>query len=292
MDVVFGASGTLGREVVARLADAGRQVRAVSRNPGALAVPNGVQTVAADVRQPESIRGALQGAETVVAAIHGLVPPTRDNNPSIVDGIGLQRVIDAAVTAGVSRFVLMSAPGPAPDAPDRFSRIKHATEEHVRASGLPYTIVRAPSFMEVHGLVLLGEPLVSKGKVQIIGAGDTPIGWVSVTDVAAVVVDAVVGESGENLTVQVGSFVSMSRLEALAILEQASGRTASRSHLPPAVARLIGRIGGIINPGLGYLMEVAAGKEADPGTVRPPDRMITPTRSFDDVAAAWAAGLA
>jgi (4-alkanoyl-5-oxo-2,5-dihydrofuran-3-yl)methyl phosphate reductase len=49
MILVTGATGTVGRELVAELARRGAKVRAMSRNPAAAAFPDGVETVPADL---------------------------------------------------------------------------------------------------------------------------------------------------------------------------------------------------------------------------------------------------
>jgi hypothetical protein len=84
----------------------------------------------------------------------------------------------------------------------------------------------------------------------------------------------------------------MTSLEALAIPEAVSGRTARRSHLPIAMAKLIGKLGGLLNPGLGYLMETMASEGAARDSTAPPDRHVTPSTIFDHVARAWANDLA
>ncbi len=60
--VVFGARGNVGRHVAAGLRAAGEQVRVTSRTPGPAGLPEGMQVAIADLEQPESLTGALEGA--------------------------------------------------------------------------------------------------------------------------------------------------------------------------------------------------------------------------------------
>jgi uncharacterized protein YbjT (DUF2867 family) len=63
-----------------------------------------------------------------------------------VDRDGAIRMIDAAAAAGARRFVMLSAMGADPESDGQrlshFFRAKGAADEHLRASGLAYTIVR------------------------------------------------------------------------------------------------------------------------------------------------------
>jgi uncharacterized protein YbjT (DUF2867 family) len=59
MILVTGATGNVGRRVVERLVAAGHGVRAVTRDPGRATLPAGVETVAADLADPETLRPHL-----------------------------------------------------------------------------------------------------------------------------------------------------------------------------------------------------------------------------------------
>jgi len=63
MIVVTGATGHVGRELVAQLARSGAAVRAVTRRPGASAFPAGVEVVKGDFDDRASLTAAFRGAE-------------------------------------------------------------------------------------------------------------------------------------------------------------------------------------------------------------------------------------
>jgi uncharacterized protein YbjT (DUF2867 family) len=63
--LVTGATGRVGRAVVAQLLDAGVPVRALTRRPAAAALPAAVEIVAGDLTVPDSLEAALQGAGSV-----------------------------------------------------------------------------------------------------------------------------------------------------------------------------------------------------------------------------------
>ncbi|MCC5863067.1 MAG: NAD(P)H-binding protein, partial [Gammaproteobacteria bacterium] len=75
MDLVFGASGYIGGQLVPRLVAAGRSVRAAARNPAAFAERPGwagVETIAADALAPESLPAALAGIDVAYYLVHSM----------------------------------------------------------------------------------------------------------------------------------------------------------------------------------------------------------------------------
>jgi (4-alkanoyl-5-oxo-2,5-dihydrofuran-3-yl)methyl phosphate reductase len=137
MILVTGATGTVGRELVAVLADRGAKVRALSRNPGAAAFPAGVETVSADLGDPGTLGVALIGIERVFILATG--PARLDHETNLVA---------AARRAGAARLVKLSALTVEDEASDDVITRWHRAAEHaVTGSGLPWTILRPGAFM-------------------------------------------------------------------------------------------------------------------------------------------------
>ncbi|MGH9146848.1 MAG: SDR family oxidoreductase, partial [Vicinamibacterales bacterium] len=63
--LVTGASGNIGREVVAQLRAADLPVRALSRNPQSVNLPDGVDVVRGDLGMPETLDRALDDIDAV-----------------------------------------------------------------------------------------------------------------------------------------------------------------------------------------------------------------------------------
>ena len=78
MILVTGATGTVGRELVAELARRGGKVRALSRRPPAATFPADVETVSADLGRPETLTPALAGVERVFVLATGPARLARD----------------------------------------------------------------------------------------------------------------------------------------------------------------------------------------------------------------------
>ncbi|MFC8914627.1 NmrA family NAD(P)-binding protein [Streptomyces sp. NPDC057116] len=136
MILVTGATGHVGGELTARLAGAGRPVRALVRKadgPGAAALPAGARAAAGDLDRPESLRPALEGVRGVFLL------------PGYADMPGL---LAECARAGVEHVVLLSSiAAPDGDMENAISRFMILSEEAVRDSGLPWTILRPSGFM-------------------------------------------------------------------------------------------------------------------------------------------------
>jgi len=112
MILVAGGTGLLGRDVVARLVGRGLPVRVLTRDVaygrralGPLA--DQVQLVAGDVRDAGSLGPAVEGADTVVAAVQGF-GGREAGGIAAVDRDGNRNLVRAAAVAGIRRFVLLS----------------------------------------------------------------------------------------------------------------------------------------------------------------------------------------
>ncbi len=142
--LVAGASGETGRRVVQELCSRGLVVRALVRDPGKIAFPEGVEVVQGDVLQPESLTKALQGCTAVVCAT-GARPSFDPTGPYLVDYEGTKNLVQAA--AQVQHFVLVSSLCVS----QLFHPLnlfwlvlfwKKQAEEYLQKSSLTYTIVR------------------------------------------------------------------------------------------------------------------------------------------------------
>ncbi|MFL6122391.1 SDR family oxidoreductase [Actinophytocola sp.] len=129
MIVVTGATGQLGRLVVEGLRKQGVKFAAGARNTAA---DLGVEVRELDYNRPETLAPALQGASKVLL-ISGSEVGRRVAQHSAV--------VEAAKQAGVQHLVYTSAPYA--DTTELVLAPEHkATEEAIRASGLPYTFLR------------------------------------------------------------------------------------------------------------------------------------------------------
>ena len=150
--LVFGGNRATGLEVVKRLKARGEQVTVAVRPTSDTAALRelGVATVVADAMDAEQVRAAI--AAGGYAAVISTLGTGRGDKTRRPDFEGNRNAIDAAAAAGVRRFVLVTVVGTgdswetAPAPSRRFLKeviaLKGRAEDHLRASGLDYTIIR------------------------------------------------------------------------------------------------------------------------------------------------------
>jgi uncharacterized protein YbjT (DUF2867 family) len=152
--LVAGGTGQTGRLIVAEVLKAGYRVRGMTRDPARArqTVPGSFDWVAGDARDPAGLGPAMAGARYVICAI-GATERSGPNSPEFVDYGGVRNLADAARAAGVQQFVLLSSVGVGGGggafgwflntiAMPGILDWKAKGEAHLRASGVPYTIVR------------------------------------------------------------------------------------------------------------------------------------------------------
>ncbi|MGH2924058.1 MAG: SDR family NAD(P)-dependent oxidoreductase [Solirubrobacterales bacterium] len=109
--LVTGATGTVGHPIARRLAEAGDRVRALVRSPerAASLLPEGVEAVAGDVSDADSVHLAVEGASVVYHAA-GMPEQWRldPDDFARVNVDGTRNMIDAALASGVERFAYTS----------------------------------------------------------------------------------------------------------------------------------------------------------------------------------------
>jgi uncharacterized protein YbjT (DUF2867 family) len=140
MILITGATGRVGGATLKQLSSRGVPVRALIRSPGkaaSVAAP-GVETVVGDLAQPRSLAAALADVDAAL-----LVSPL-DPQQAELQG----NFVEAAKRAGQVHLVKVSGLGTALDSPVRSGRWHAQTEKHIEDSGLPFTHLRPPFFMQ------------------------------------------------------------------------------------------------------------------------------------------------
>jgi NADH dehydrogenase len=247
--VVAGGTGTLGTRLVPRLAGQGLAVRVLTRDPARaarLAGP-GVEVVDGDIRDPASIARALGNASTVISAVHGFAGPGRVS-PASVDRSGNRHLIDAAARAGAA-FILVSVVGASASHPIGLFRAKHAAEKTLRASDVPWTIVRATAFMETWGTIM-ARPLQASGKIPVFGRGDNPVNFVSAIDVAALIAHTAARPGLRHQILEIGGPDNLTFNQVAAIVREATGRRGTVRHIPRPALQVMAWLTAPIKPAL------------------------------------------
>ena len=255
MILVIGGTGVLGQRVVRRLRQDGLAVRVMTRAPARAAALQalGAQPVAGDLTDTASLRAACAGAEYVLAAAHGFLGRGHYASPD-VDDAGHRALIDAAAQAGVKRFVYVSAFGASPTHPVDFWRTKYAIERYLNSSGMAHVILRPSGFLEWHAHEFIGKSIVDGRKARMIGPGTKSRNFIAADDVAAIAVRALLGDFGEDSTLELGGPANYSNLEVARLYAQACGAPLRVSHLPARVAATLSRLIKPFHPGVARVL--------------------------------------
>lgn len=197
--VVTGATGNVGAEVVGALLDREHVVRAVTRDASRLDRSDSVEIVTGDLKEPASLYEALVGAAGIF-----LLPGYDEAADLLAQGraTGLQRVV-----------LLSGGSAGSGDISNAVTRYMMSSEAIVRASGLAWTVVRPYAFMSN---ALRWRDQLQSGDVVRLPFADVRTAMVDPVDVAAIAVQALVGDQHQ------GRIYNPSGPESLLPAEQVS----------------------------------------------------------------------
>jgi uncharacterized protein YbjT (DUF2867 family) len=286
MILVAGGTGTLGSQLIRLLVERGERVRVLTRDPARAAhLPESVQVLTGDLRDPAAVTAAVRGCATVVSAVHGFVGPGKPS-PQGIDRDANRALIRAAADADVQHLMLVSVLGAAPDHPMSLHRAKHAAEQALQASGLTWTILRPAAYLETW-IAITGAKLASNGQALVFGPGRNPVNFVSAHDVAAVVDLAVHDRSLRGQLLEVGGPENLTFTQLAERLITASGRPGRIRHIPLAMLRVLSLLARPVSPAFARQTQAAVVMNTtdmtlDTSTIR--DRLPTiPASTLDEV---------
>ena len=166
--LVAGSTGNTGARLVEELCERGHNPVALVRASS----DTGVLPDKAEQRQGDltNLSGDVARDCDVVVFAAGSGGDTSAEMTDKVDRDGAIRLIDIAKESGVKRFVMLSSVGADDPDPDsdlaHYLEAKHAADEHLKASGLEYAILRPVTLTDdgPTGSVKLGDDVDPKGK--------------------------------------------------------------------------------------------------------------------------------
>ena len=240
MILIVGATGSLGGAIAQALLARGEAVRILVRQdvPGVTGghaqplVAAGAEPVRGDIKDRASLDHACAGVHTVITTANSALRGGDDNTQS-VDIDGNRNLIDAATQAHVAHFIFISANGADPDSAVPFLAAKGKTEQHLEASGLPYTILAPEAFMEVWIGMVVGGPALANRPVTVVGSGERRHSFISARDVAHFAVASVRNQKALNRRLVLGGPQPLSFRDAAQVYSRVLGREVTVRSVAP-----------------------------------------------------------
>jgi len=225
MILITGATGNNGQELVRQLAAMGQRVRALVRDPvkGAnLKGPN-VELVAGDFDQPASLDTALKGIEKAF-----LLTPVAEFF------VAWQKAfIKAAQRAKVKHLVKFSGMGSGPNAGAGLLRLHHETDEFLRRSGVPFTILQPNSF---HQNILSSAATIKTQNKFYLPLKNAAMATVDIRDINAVAARVFTSPGHEGKTYVITGPESLTSQQVAERLSSVLGRKVDYVDVPLAAA--------------------------------------------------------
>jgi uncharacterized protein YbjT (DUF2867 family) len=272
MNLVVGATGTLGLAICQRLRDAGQPLRALVRpnSPKECLLRDiGAEIAYGDLKEPDTLDRACRGATVVITTANVMISKRPGDTMKRVDRDGSLALLRAADKAAVRQFIYTSA-SPKVPANNPFIQYKREVETALRSSRLTWTILQPCAFMEIHAGPATGWNL-QQGRARIIGSGLVPMAYIATGDVAAFAVSAVHNANASNRDLYLTGPQPLSPLDAVAIAERVTGLRFKVQKVPVAALKLTRTVLQPMNPILGSLLamgiastEYAEGTDMDP----------------------------
>jgi uncharacterized protein YbjT (DUF2867 family) len=187
--LVTGATGRIGGQLVPRLAgskDLAVRVFVRSAKKAAPLISSGAEPALGRLEDAQSVRTALDGIDTVV-----LITPA---SPDAADQASA--VLTAAKAAGVRKIVRISVFKASVDGPAAITRLHGGTDLEIQESGLTYTILRPPFFMQ-NLFFMAADSLAREGRLYF-GIGYGKLGMVDLRDIVDCAESCVVSDAHDD----------------------------------------------------------------------------------------------
>jgi uncharacterized protein YbjT (DUF2867 family) len=249
---IFGGSGFVGGQIVRALAKQGWRIRVAVRKPWRayrlrmLGDVGQIEIVQANVRVPETVERALQGAEAAVYAA-GVLYQSGPQTFQSVQAEGPRTVAEAAARLGVGQFVLLSAIGADAGSASAYARTKAEGEAAVRAA-IPGAVILRPSVVfgpEDEFFNRFAAMAVLSPALPLLGGGATRMQPVLVADVARAVARSLADPDAAGRTYELGGPTVYTFRQLMEITLKEIGRPRALVTVPWGLARILGALGDV-----------------------------------------------
>lgn len=244
---IYGGSGFIGRYIARRMAKEGWRVRVAVRRPNEAifvrpyGVVGQVEPVFCNIRDDDSVRAVMQGADAVVNCV-GVLNEVGKNGFDAVQAEGAGRIARIAAELGVGQLVQLSAIGADAESTSAYARSKAAGEAAVQVA-VPAAVILRPSvvFGSEDQFFNRFAAMSRFGPILPVVGAETKFQPVYVDDVAQAAVKAVLGEAAPGIYELGGPDVHSFR-ELMQKMLQVVQRRRLIVNIPFFAARIMGSV--------------------------------------------------
>ncbi|MBY6113745.1 complex I NDUFA9 subunit family protein [Mameliella alba] len=244
---IYGGSGFVGRYIARRMAKEGWRVRVACRRPNEAifvrpyGVVGQVEPIFCNIRDDDSVRAAMHGADAVVNCV-GTFDKGGKNNFDAVQHEGAERIARIAAAEGIERLVHVSAIGADAEGASLYARSKGKGEEGI-LEHMPGAVILRPSvvFGPEDAFFNRFAAMTRLGPILPIIGGATKFQPVYVDDVAQAAEKALLGQAQPGVY-ELGGPDVMSFRELMAVMLDVIRRRRLVVNIPFFVASIIGSL--------------------------------------------------
>ncbi len=246
---ILGGTGFLGHYVVQQLARTGYRLRIIARNPDsanelyAFGSVGQITLISGDITKPESYASALEGSYAVINLV-GILFESGRQKFSAIQSLGAEKLAIAAKTAGVKRFIHISALGVNREVGSVYARSKLLGERAV-LSAFPEATILRPSVMfgaEDNFINKFARMAVFSPILPLVGGGKTQFQPVYVADVARAIESCLLKEESKGQIYELGGAHIYKLKEIIQYILHVTGKKRFLLSLPFGIASFIGKV--------------------------------------------------
>ena len=226
--LVTGATGNVGSVLIPNLTDLGADVRALVRDESkAQGLKNaGIEVVIGNLEKPNTLDAAFRGVDKVLL----ITPPNPNQVIQVTNGIQAAKRNGNPFIVRLSAGAVQGMPGALPPISGQHAEI----DDELRASGVPYTILKPHFYMQ--NTMMAAQTVASDGLVYM-PFNDGKVGMIDVRDIADVAVKVLTEDGHEGKSYTLTGPASISFHDVAAELSRVLGKEVNYVNVPLEAGR-------------------------------------------------------